>query len=228
MSAVGDSTTARRMHERRRHMFSIGARDELRDRVLEMAREDRRVVAAAEVGSLALGEGDRWSDIDLTFAVDDAAGVGKVLDDWTSTVEDLAGIELFDLAVGPSIYRVFMFPDCLQLDLSFTSASQFRPTSHRFRLIFGQPARSSCPRPQLPPGFLGGRSYMRDTGASASNEGSGGRRSTVSPACANMRSASPVVGAISQLATGGESIGSLLMFVTGSPRRLCWRSSRMR
>lgn len=137
-------------------MFTIEARDELRDRVLEMAREDRRVVATAEVGSLALGEGDGWSDIDLTFAVDDAAGVATVLDDWASTlVGELGGVELFDLTVGPSIYRVFMFPDCLQIDLSFTPASAFRPTSPRFRLIFGQADEMQLPEPPAAAGLLG-------------------------------------------------------------------------
>ena len=137
-------------------MFTIETRGELRDRVLEMARQDRRVVTAAEVGSLALGEGDRWSDIDLTFAVDDAAGVAKVLDDWTSTlVEQLGAMELVDLTVGTSIYRVFMFPDCLQLDLSFTSASAFTPRSPRFRLIFGQAGEMQLPEPPAAAGLLG-------------------------------------------------------------------------
>ena len=137
-------------------MFTIEARDELRDRVLEMAREDRRVVAAAEVGSLAVGEGDRWSDIDLAFAVDDAAGATEVLADWTPTlVEELGGIELFDLTVGPIIYRVFMFPDCLQLDLSFTSVSEFSPRSPRFRLVFGQAGEMQLPEPPSAAGLLG-------------------------------------------------------------------------
>ena len=137
-------------------MFTIEARDGLRDRVMKMAREDRRVVAAAEVGSLSVGEGDQWSDIDLTFAIDDAVGIAEVLDNWTSTlVKELAGVELFDLTAGPSIYRVFMFPDCLQLDLSFTSASAFRPTGPRFRLIFGYAGDMQLPEPPAAAGLLG-------------------------------------------------------------------------
>lgn len=137
-------------------MFTIEARDGLRDSVLEMAREDRRVVAAAEVGSLSVGEGDQWSDIDLTFAIDDAVGVAEVLDNWTPTlVEELGGVELFDLTAGPTIYRVFMFPDCLQLDVSFTSASEFRPTSPRFRLIFGEAGEMEVPGPPAAGGLLG-------------------------------------------------------------------------
>lgn len=119
-------------------MFSIEARDELRDHVVEMAKRDLRIVAAAAVGSLSLGGGDRWSDLDLTFAVDDEVGVAEVLADWTSALVAMGAVVLFDLPAGPTIYRVYMFPDCLQLDLSFTPVAQFRPTSPRFRLIFGE------------------------------------------------------------------------------------------
>jgi hypothetical protein len=49
-------------------MFSIDDRNRVRDRMLALAASDPRVVAGAVVGSLALHEGDRWSDLDLTFA----------------------------------------------------------------------------------------------------------------------------------------------------------------
>lgn len=136
-------------------MFTTRARDELRDRILEMARQDDRVVAAAEVGSLALGGGDEWSDVDLTFAVDDATAVGEVLAEWTTTVVGLGGVELFDLTAGPAVYRVFMFPDCLQLDVSFSPASQFRPTSPRFRLVLGEAGDLQAPEPPPAAGLLG-------------------------------------------------------------------------
>ncbi len=70
------------------NLFSIADRDRIRDRVLQVARSDARLVAGAVVGSLALGEGDRWSDLDLTFAVADDAPVAAVLEDWT---RDLSG-----------------------------------------------------------------------------------------------------------------------------------------
>ena len=137
-------------------MFSVEERDELRDRVVAMARRDRRVVAAAEVGSLAAREGDRWSDLDLTFAIDESAGVAAVLDDWTSTlVAELGAAHLFDLAVAGTIYRVFMLRDCLQLDVSFSLASEFRPTSPRFRLIFGEAAKPRPTERQPPRDYLG-------------------------------------------------------------------------
>lgn len=120
-------------------MFSVADRDGVRDRVLQLAASDARVVAGAAVGSLALDEGDRWSDLDLTFAVADHASLPDVLDDWTRRLAgDLGAVHLFDLPSGPSIYRVFVLPGYLQFDLSFTPASQFGATGPKFRLLFGQ------------------------------------------------------------------------------------------
>jgi hypothetical protein len=46
---------------------------------------------------------------------------------------------------------VFLLPDALQLDLSMTSAAQFRPAGPRFRLLFGETAagESETPTPDL-------------------------------------------------------------------------------
>ena len=122
-------------------MFTVEQRDALRDRVLRLADADDRVVAGAAVGSLALGGGDRFSDLDLTFAIADDVAVGLVLDDWTSKLVDEDGaVQLADLERGPTIYRVFLLPDALQFDLSMTPAAVFRPAGPRFRLLFGQTA----------------------------------------------------------------------------------------
>ena len=119
-------------------MFSIDDRDRARDHVLRMAEADPRVVAAAVVGGLADGPGDRWSDLDLTFGVDDAASVDDVLEEWTEEVAaELGGVHLFDLPAGAAIYRVFLLPGCLQVDLSFAPASAFGARGPRFRLLFG-------------------------------------------------------------------------------------------
>ena len=69
-------------------MFSVEDRDALRERVLLLAEDDARVVAGAAVGSLALDGGDRYSDLDLTFAVAEGVLVPTVLDDWTRTLAD--------------------------------------------------------------------------------------------------------------------------------------------
>jgi hypothetical protein len=121
-----------------RTMFSVSDRDRIRDYVLQLAASDARVVAGAAVGSLALGGGDRWSDLDLTFAVADEVPVSEVLEDWTrKLVQELEAVHLFDLPSGPSIYRVFLMPGCLQFDLSFTPASKFGATGPKFQLLFG-------------------------------------------------------------------------------------------
>ena len=119
-------------------MYSIEFRNQVHTYVLQLARSDSRVIAGAVVGSLALGEGDRWSDLDLTFAVTDEFPMFDVLEDWTrQIVAQFDAADLFDLPSGPSIYRVFLLPGCLQFDLSFTPASQFGATGPNFRLLFG-------------------------------------------------------------------------------------------
>lgn len=127
-------------------MFSVEDRNRIQDYVLQLAASDNRVVAGAVVGSLALGGGDRWSDLDLTFAVADEYSIYDVLEDWTrDIVKNFDAAHLFDLPSGTSIYRVFLFPGCLQFDLSFTPASSFGATSPRFKLLFG----SSVEKPYL-------------------------------------------------------------------------------
>src|SRR5919199_689462 len=109
--------------------------------MLRLAEHDARVVAGAAVGSLAVGTGDRFSDVDLTFGIADPTPVAEVRDDWTRVlIEELDAIHLADLEREPTIYRVFLLPDALQLDLSMTPAAQFRPGGPRFRLLFGATA----------------------------------------------------------------------------------------
>src|SRR6266498_1557667 len=129
-------------------MFRVEERNHVHDYMLQLAESDARVVAAAVVGSLALGEGDRWSDLDLTFAVAEDVPVSDVLDDWTrDLVQKFDAAHLFDLPSGASIYRVFLLPGCLQFDLSFTPASKFGAAGPKFKLLFG----SSVERPYTPP-----------------------------------------------------------------------------
>jgi hypothetical protein len=123
-------------------VFTVEQREALRERVLQLAEKDERVVAGAAVGSLAVdGGGDRFSDLDLTFGIADQIPVTEVLDDWTRTLSgDRDAVQLADLERGPTIYRVFLLPDALQFDLSMTPAAQFRPAGPRFRLLFGETA----------------------------------------------------------------------------------------
>lgn len=119
-------------------MYSIEYRNLIRDHVLQLATSDERILAGALVGSLAISDGDRWSDLDLTFAVADQFSMFDVLEDWTrNLIQEFDAAHLFDLPSGASIYRVFLLPGCLQFDLSFTPASKFGARGPKFRLLFG-------------------------------------------------------------------------------------------
>lgn len=145
-------------------MFTVDERerDRVRDRVLELAASDSRVVAAAIVGSLALGGGDRWSDLDLTFGVADGVPLEDVLDDWTRVLADeFDAVILFDLVVRGTTYRVFLLPEWLQVDLSFSPASEFRQGSPRFKLVFGSHTVDYPPPPPADDLFGWGVVYAR-------------------------------------------------------------------
>jgi hypothetical protein len=125
-------------------VFTVGQRNALRDHLLRLAEEDECVVAGAAVGSLAVDDGDRFSDLDLTFGIADHVRVADVLNDWTRTlIDELDAVHLADLDRGPTTYRVFLLPGALQLDVSMTPAAQFRPAGPRFRLLFGETAGES-------------------------------------------------------------------------------------
>lgn len=131
-------------------MFSPADRERTRDFILDLAESDERVVAGAVVGSLAHSDGDRWSDLDLTFAVADHVPLAEVLEDWTRQVAgQLDAVHLFDLPSGPSIYRVFLLPGCLQFDLSFTPRAEFGARGPEFRLLFGEAVKR--PQAEAPP-----------------------------------------------------------------------------
>jgi predicted nucleotidyltransferase len=137
-------------------VFTVEERDAARAFVLDMASDDSRVTAGAVVGSFARGAADRWSDLDLTFAVADDVPLDDVIRDWTRQLEAvLDGLPLWDLQVRGRTYRVFLLPGCLQLDLSFTPASQFRPAGPAFALLFGDAGPTDAPTPPTPEHFFG-------------------------------------------------------------------------
>ena len=125
-------------------MFTPDDRDRVQARVLEWAQSDPRVVAGAVVGSLATQPGDRWSDLDLMFAVKDGVPVQAVLNDWSERlVNEFEAVRLFDLPSSGAIYRVFLLPGCLQFDLSFSPATEFGAIGPNFRLLFGTAVEKS-------------------------------------------------------------------------------------
>jgi hypothetical protein len=130
-------------------MFTPDDRARVAAQLRQAAEDDARIVAAAFVGSAATG-GDRWSDIDLSLAVADDVPVDVVLADWTRTMESLGSRTLFDYPAGPTIYRVFLLPGALQVDLSFTPAASFAPTTARFTLLFGETVDRPASEPPDP------------------------------------------------------------------------------
>jgi hypothetical protein len=131
-------------------VFSVEERDRARERVLALAAADPRVVAGAVVGSLAGGGGDRLSDLDLTFGVAEGVAPVAVLDDWeTPLADELGAVPLFDLPAGATLYRVFLLPGALQVDLSCSPASEFGAGTPRWELLFGEEVER--PQAQPPP-----------------------------------------------------------------------------
>jgi hypothetical protein len=118
-------------------VFTVDERDTVRARLLELAAEDPTVSAAAITGSAASGSADRWSDIDLAFGV--RGDVSRALVHWTSILyAELAALHHWDLPFGSSIYRVFLLPGCLEVDIAFTPEGDFGPRGPSWRTVFGE------------------------------------------------------------------------------------------
>ena len=120
-------------------MFDVGERDRVRERLVELAEADPDVVAAAITGSLGSGDEDRWSDLDMAFGID--GDLERAVERWTATLyADFGALHHWDHPVGSTLYLVFLLPDCLELDLSFTPAAAFGPRGPSWRTMFGKAA----------------------------------------------------------------------------------------
>ena len=119
-------------------MFTAEYRDHVRHHVLEMAKADPRVTAAAITGSMAFGPGDKWSDVDVAFGIADDSPLEPVLEDWTKGIDQEFGVlDHFDLQTGSWIYRVFLLSSGLQVDVGITHAGKFGARGPNFRVLFG-------------------------------------------------------------------------------------------
>jgi hypothetical protein len=141
-------------------MFNSEERDRLRSNLLEYAAKDRRISGAAITGSAAAEREDRWSDIDLAFGVRDVAELPNVPADWTALMyEQHLALHHLDVKSGGWIYRVFLLPNTLQVDLAFVSATEFRALAPTFRLLFGEANESRYVSPP-PTGDIIGLAWL--------------------------------------------------------------------
>jgi hypothetical protein len=120
-------------------MFTREERERLRSELLGRATKDQRISGAAITGSAADLREDRWSDIDLAFGVKDAGELPNVLSDWTAHMYDQhLALHHLDVNAGAWIYRVFLLPNTLQVDLAFVPSAEFRAFAPTFRLMSGE------------------------------------------------------------------------------------------
>lgn len=120
----------------------------LRASLIEAAREDPRIAAAAVTGSAALDQEDLWSDIDLAFGLRSGAEIDEVLFEWTHRLNGAGAVDHVDVKRGATVYRVFLMESTLQVDLAFSPPGELRAFAPSFRLVFGTPAEPETLPPQ--------------------------------------------------------------------------------
>lgn len=119
--------------------FTTTERTQVFDRVLEIAKADARVTGGAIVGSFASNKEDELSDIDITFGIKAEIKPDEVLNEWTKLLDaEFNVVHFFDLRHATAIYRVFLFPNCLELDLSVVPENDFGAITPSFQLLFGK------------------------------------------------------------------------------------------
>lgn len=137
-------------------MFSEKQRDHVRARILALAQTDPRVIAGALTGSMAFGGGDRWSDIDVAFGIVEGIPPEAVLEDWTQVLApEWDVLHHWDLRYRSSIYRVFLLPSGLEVDVAVTPAEDFGARGPQFHALFGT-THQQPPTQQPGASFLSG------------------------------------------------------------------------
>src|SRR4029077_14661528 len=78
--------------------------------------------------------------------IGEPAAMKAAMSDWTQVMYDKHGaVHHMDVVAGASIYRVFLLPNTLQVDLAFSPASEYGAIGRTFRLLFG----AAVVRPQV-------------------------------------------------------------------------------
>ena len=137
-------------------MFSSADRSHLRSTLLHHAVLDPRITGTALTGSAAADREDPWSDIDLAFAIADPLALPAVVADFTDRMyAQHQALHHLDVPSGPWLYRVFLLPGSLQVDLAFVPASDFRASAPTFRLVSGEAQNPLYAEPPAPDALIG-------------------------------------------------------------------------
>lgn len=133
--------------------------------MFELARADERITGGALTGSGSSGEEDEWSDIDTAFGFREGVDRDQIMRDWTEALErELDVVHVFDLPHGPTLYRVLLLSNGLEVDYSLTPAAEFGSKGPTFQLQFGEAAEVPQPEPLDIDGLIGfGWIYLLDT-----------------------------------------------------------------
>lgn len=125
-------------------MFSIADRVQLKGQLVERARSDLRIGAAALFGSSAAKAEDAWSDIDLGLEMAPAADRDAVMADWSRAMYQQHGAaDHVDVAWREGVYRVFLLKSSLQVDISFWLNGTLIASGARYRQLFGKSRRDA-------------------------------------------------------------------------------------
>jgi hypothetical protein len=137
-------------------VFTAEEREALRMELIEAAHAESRITGAAITGSASVGNEDRWSDIDLAFGVREGSEVATTLADFSERMySDHHALHHLDVPSGAWIYRVFLLPSTLQVDLAFAPAMDFGARASTFRLVFGSAINKSQVTPTTAEELIG-------------------------------------------------------------------------
>jgi hypothetical protein len=132
-------------------IFTPEERERLRAQLVSLAQQDPNLCGAAHTGSAASERLDRWSDIDLAFCLKREASHEQVVAEWTRRLYcDHAAVAHVDVMRGPTLFRVFLLANTLQVDIAFWRAGDFGAIGPNFLLIFSREGGEPNPPRAVP------------------------------------------------------------------------------
>jgi hypothetical protein len=147
-----------------RIIFTPDDRERLRDKLVAAAQHDANLCGAAHTGSAASSQLDRWSDIDLALCLKPTASYDQVVAEWTDRLyQRHDAVAHMDVMRGPTLFRVFLLKNTLQVDVAFWRAEDFGAIGPNFRLIFsreGGESKPPHPEAQSNPQVLVGMAWL--------------------------------------------------------------------